>query len=164
VWPEGRVEDAVDVELRQMLEQEAGDADSESLPTTTTKTTETPMPSGPLGLPDADADARELAEIAKRPAITLPEPLHSVMKLLRGPGAPSDFVGSRQLAIMLDRVAVDADEKDLDRAADDLTRELRAIDDELRTIQRRGDGKRARGYDVPKLNEIAARIARKGDK
>lgn len=158
VWPHGRVEDDVDRELRALLESEtADDSPAQDPPTPITMTkTETTM----HGMPDADADARELAEIAKRPAITLPEPLHSVMALLREPGAPADFVGSRQLAILLERVAADAKDKELDRAADELSRELRAIDDEIRTEQRRSDGSRARGYDVPKLKGIAARIAR----
>lgn len=165
VWPVGRVEDDIDRAYRALLDGEPGDNAAEPstpAPTTAPTTTETPMPAGPHGLPDADADARELAEIAKRPAITLPEPLHSVMSLLREPGAPTDFVGTRQLAIMLERVAADADDKELDRAADELTREMRAIDDELRTKQKRGGGERARGYDVAKLKEISARIARGG--
>ncbi|WP_348240160.1 hypothetical protein, partial [Salmonella enterica] len=63
------------------------------------KTTGTPMSLGSLGLPDADADARELSEIAKRPAITLPQPRQAVIELLREPGAPRDFVPSRALVI-----------------------------------------------------------------
>jgi hypothetical protein len=160
VWPEGRTEDAVDVELRKMLEQETGTAIPPPAPTVP----ETPMPTDSHGFPDADADAAELAAIAKRPAITLPEPLHAVMSLLREPGAPTDFVGTRQLVIMLGRISADADEKELNRVADELTREMRAIDDELRTTQRRGGGERARGYDVATLKDIAARIARDSQK
>lgn len=157
VWPGARVvdvvEDAVDVELRKMLEQETGVDD---LPPTFTKTTETPMPSGPHGLPDADADAAELSEIAKRPAIVLPEPLHAVMKLLRDPGAPTDFVSTRQLAIMLERVDADAGEDALKEAARKLGRELSAVDESIRTEQR----ERRQGYPVALLREVAARIAR----
>lgn len=157
VWPGARVvdvvEDAVDAELRKMLEQETG---VDEPPPTFTKTTETPMPSGPHGLPDADADAAELSEIAKRPAIVLPEPLHAVMKLLRDPGAPTDFVSTRQLAIMLERVDADADEDALKEAARKLGRELSAVDESIRTEQR----ERRQGYPVALLREVAARIAR----
>jgi hypothetical protein len=159
VWPEGRAEDAVDMELRKMLEQETvGDAEEQLPPTPTTP--ETPMPAGPLGLPDADADARELAEIAKRPAITLPEPLHAVMKLLRDPGAPTDFVSTRQLAIMLGRVPQDADDAEQKEAARKLGRELAAIDESIRTEQR----DRRQGYAVALLHAVAAQIAKGGNR
>lgn len=163
VWPVGRIEDDVDRALRELIEQETSTTDTTTDTTAITAdvptTTGTPMSLGSLGLPDADADARELSEIAKRPAITLPQPLQAVIELLREPGAPRDFVPSRALVILLGRVDADADEKTLDRAADELARQLRDIDDEIRTIQRRVNGKRSRGYDVPKLHEIAARIA-----
>ena len=158
-WPVGQVGDEVDHALWQMIDQETGAAPAAEQ--------ETPEPSaqpkisdeqpGGVTLPDAEADAAELREIAKKPAITLPEPLQSVIALLRDEQAPRDFISTRQLAILLDRVAADAPEADLKEAARKLGREMAAIDEEIRTEQRG----RLQGYDVPRLKQTAARLARR---
>lgn len=150
-WPVGWVEDDVDVELRKILESDAPLSPKD-----------TPMleTSGPHGFPDADAGIAELAAIANQPALILPEPLAAVMALLREPQAPSDFISTRQLAILLGRANADADEDTLKEAAEQLGREMSEIDKEIRTRQRRGGDGRARGYDIPELKQISARIAR----
>lgn len=111
---------------------------------------------GEGGWPDAEKGVAELAAAANLPAITLPEPLHSVIKLLGDPQAPKDFISTRQLAILLDRVPADASDEELREAARKLGRELAAIDDEIRSEQRG----RLQGFDVPKLKQVAARIAK----
>jgi S-DNA-T family DNA segregation ATPase FtsK/SpoIIIE len=158
-WPVGQLGDEMDQELWQMIEQETGAA-----PAAEQQTPEQPAQPkisdeqpGAVAFPDAEAAAAELREIAKKPAITLPEPLQSVITLLRDEQAPRDFISTRQLAILLDRVVADAPEADLKEAARKLGREMASIDEEIRTEQRG----RLQGYDVPKLKQIAARLARR---
>lgn len=153
-WPVGQMEeDDMDRGLRNLIEQEMA---AQNPPEQSQEPA--PQASGVGEFPDADAAIAELSEIAKRPALTLPEPLASVMALLREEQAPSDFIGTRQLAILLGWVAPDAPDEQLNAAAARLGREMAAIDDEIRTEQ----VKAVRGYDIPKLNAAAARIAREG--
>lgn len=117
----------------------------------------------PGALPSADDAAAAMEEIASRAGrVTLPEPLDAVMALLEERGAPTDFVSTRQLAVRLGRADRDADEAVLDAAAVELGRQLAEVDPALRTVQRRIEGRRARGYDVAALRQVAARIARGG--
>ncbi len=147
-WPGGgtvevAVMDEIDRELQRMLDQEQ--------PTTPPSE---PGP-GPAGMPDAEAGIAELREAAARMATpTLPEPLLSVMRILADPRAPKEFVSTRQLAILIDRVDPHAPEPELKEAARKLGRELAALDSQLRTEQR----DRLMGYPVPLLRSVARRL------
>lgn len=146
-WPVGQPVDPIDVELRQMLEDHG--------PTDTAR----PAPAPPAGeFPDAEAGVAELTAIADRigTPLTLPEPLAAVMALLAEPQAPRDFIPTRQLAILLERVAADAEDGELTKAAQKLGRELSTIDGAIRSVQRGN----LMGYDVPALKKVAARLAR----
>lgn len=146
-WPVGLPEDAIDVELRELLEHHG--------PTDTAPPEQAP-PSGEF--PDAEAGVAELTAIADRigTPLTLPEPLAAVMALLAEPQAPRDFIPTRQLAILLDRAAADAEDGELTKAAQKLGRELSTIDGAIRSVQRGN----LMGYDVPALKKVAARLAR----
>lgn len=149
-WPVGRVEDDTDRALREMLESEA--AKENPVPAD-----ERPHPTpSDGGWPDTDKDVAELSAIARRPALTLPEPLASVMSLLRDADAPKDWVSTQRLAIMLGRVDGDAGVEARKAAAQKLGRELSTINEAIRSEPR----DRMLGYDVPNLKKIAARIAR----
>lgn len=153
-WPVGQVGDEMDAALWELIDQEkAGQQPAEQAEAQPTADT-----SGVGEFPDAEAAVAELKEIANRPALTLPEPLRSVVALLREEQAPKDFISTRQLAILLGRVEADADDEELKVAAAKLGREMAAIDGEIRTEQRG----RLMGYDVPALKTTAARIARGG--
>jgi S-DNA-T family DNA segregation ATPase FtsK/SpoIIIE len=156
-WPVGQLGDEVDQELWQIIDEETGAPAEQETPERPGQPKVADGQPGAVAFPDAEAAAEELREIAKKPAITLPEPLQSVIALLRDEQAPRDFISTRQLAILLDRVPADAPETDLKEAARKLGREMAAIDEEIRTVQRG----RLQGYDVPKLKAIAARLARK---
>lgn len=149
-WPVGTPEDPIDAELRALL-----DTHTEPEPDTEPAV----APSGEM--PDAQAGADRLTEIADRIAtpLTLPEPLASVVALLAEPGAPKDWVSTAQLAILLGRVDADAPTEQRRAAAQKLGRELSAIDPAIRSEQR----DRLQQYDVVALRKVAARIAR-GDK
>lgn len=151
-WPVGRPdtpEDPIDVELRKLLEAHA--------PTDTLAEGQA-VEGGEF--PDAAKGVAELNEVAGRigTPLTLPEPLAAVVAILAEPQAPKDFISTRQLAILLGRVGGDADEAELKEAARRLGRELSAVDEDIRSVQR---GK-LQGYDVPALRVVAARIARGG--
>lgn len=154
VWPVGDMDemDELEMELRKMIDEhgpvgEPHDAVEQAAV----------VEPGPAGeFPDAAAGVADLNAAAARPALTLPEPLGSVMRLLADERAPRDFVSTRQLAILLDRVPGDAPDEELREAARQLGRELAALDGEIRSEQRG----RVQGYDVPALRATAARLAR----
>lgn len=169
VWPVGVVEDPldrvadgaeddIDRELRKWLDTADGPITKDDAMTTPPETT--PTPEG--GWPDVDSDMAELKRIAEQPKLVLPEPLASIISLLTEPQAKThihkDFISTRQLAVLLQRVPADASDDELTEAAAKLGRELSKLDDELRTEQR----KALRGYDVNLLRRVAMRIARSG--
>ena len=145
-WPMNRKADDWDEGLRELIESEQ---QTDVEPT---------APQG--GMPDVEAAVAGLSAAAAAIAegVTLPEPLAAVIRLLADPAAPKDFVSTKQLAIMLGRVAGDAPDDEVTEAAQTLGREMSLIDDELRTDQR----DRKRGYSVPLLKSVASRLAAGG--
>lgn len=90
----------------------------------------------------------------------LPAPFDELAALLDASNAPADWVSTAQLAIVLDRVSADADEKSVSDAAWQLGRDLSTIVPALRTtgprtVGRGEDGKprKRNGYSVPRLRE-----------
>jgi len=91
----------------------------------------------------------------------LPEPMATIGDLLAAANAPSDFVSTRQLAAVLDRVPHDADDDAKETAAWALGRELQALVPNLKTRQTNvGGGRKRRGYDVPRLLAAIACLRR----
>lgn len=156
VWPVGRVEDEMDVELRKMLEGKPPVTETPAPETTTPEAPEVASPSS--GLPDVADDLAALRAAGSQPAIVLPEPLGAVVALMRDERFPADWISTRQLAILLDRVPADAPEEELREAARKLGRALAAVDDELRAVPR----DRRQGYETSTLRAVAARLARGG--
>ncbi len=122
----------------------------------------------PSAIPDVSDGIEKLNEIASRFGQArplerpVPEPLRAVIELLDEPGAPTEWVSTAKLAIVLGRAEPDASEERIAEAAAQLGRELALAVPNLRTRQRRaGDAPRARGYDVARLRAATA-AAREG--
>lgn len=147
-WPvTGKPVDPIEAELHNMIAQTMA-SDS--------PTADDPRKVGDIELPDPAVGVAELNAITNKPALTLPEPLQSVMKLLAEEPAPKDWISTQQLAILLERVAPDADVAERKAAAQKLGRELSTIDERIRAEPK----DRMQGYDVPRLKKLAAEIAR----
>lgn len=157
-WPVGELpqpeqpEDDMDVALRNMIDmtKSSDPALQKDVPPPAAPTVE------PGGWPNVEDDIAELTAIARKPALTLPEPLQSVMKLLTEVPAPKDWISTQQLAILLDRVTADAPLEERKEAARKLGRELAAIHPDIRATPK----DRLQGFEVPELKKTAARIAR----
>lgn len=93
----------------------------------------------------------------------IPDPLGIVIALLNLPGAPTDWVSTELLAVASQRVDAAADPETVQRAAEQLGRDLSAQDPRLTAdkSQKWVDGKRKRGYPVAALRAAAERAARK---
>lgn len=144
--------DDLDRELRNIIDMETINMHDQPAPPP-------PAPStSSAALPDADALTASLDAATARlgKALPLPEPLAAVMDILEHDGAPTDWVPTRELAIRLGRVARDADDADVRKAAQQLGRELSTIDADLRSVPR----DRVQCYDVHLLRRVAAKIAR----
>lgn len=91
----------------------------------------------------------------------IPDPLGLILAMLDKPGAPTDWVSTQRLAVVLQRVAAGADTDTLRRAAEQLGRDLSAQDPELTpTPPKRHDGKRLRGFAVADLRAAGERLRR----
>lgn len=165
VWPVGKLpepeqpRDAMEVELHNMIDMaKAADPTLDVPPPAAPGAPVTAAEPG--GWPNVEDDVAELTAIARKPALSLPEPLQSVMKLLAEEPAPKDWISTQQLAILLGRVTADADVIERKTAAQKLGREMSTIDERIRAEPK----DRMQGYDVPKLKKLAAEIARRGEK
>jgi hypothetical protein len=92
--------------------------------------------------------------------LPLPDPFDSIESALRASNAPTDWVSTAQLAMVLDRVAPDADPAEVDKAAWTLGRELSALVPNLRSTGPRnvGEGRKRNGYSVPRLLAACAAL------
>jgi hypothetical protein len=92
----------------------------------------------------------------------LPEPFDRIDDVLSLPGAPTDWVSTAKLAVTLGRVAPDADEDELARAAWTLGREMAKIVPNLRSTGPRsvGDGRKRNGYTVERLKAACEALRR----
>lgn len=118
----------------------------------------------------ADVDIRSIASgvdetVAGVEAITAsmiepPAPFADIESLLRTKNAPQDWVSTAQLAMVLDRVAPDADEDAVSQAAWALGRELAALVPNLKSTGPRniGGGRKRNGYSVPRLLDACAAL------
>ncbi len=93
----------------------------------------------------------------------LPEPLRSIDELLQADNAPTEFVSSGKLAIVLGRVAPDASEDDIAEAGARLAKELSLLVPGLTTKQKRTAQGRPRGYYVARLRAAANAVRRSED-
>lgn len=95
----------------------------------------------------------------------IPDPLGAVHKLLSLPKAPTEWVATEILALALQRVSPYADPDVIERASEQLGRDLTAQDPRLKAAKSQrsfgtdGTGKRIRkwGYDVAALRAAAER-------
>lgn len=132
------------------------DADDEESPTMTAARTVADF--------DAAIDTTETIETintktAELRARLLPPPLDVIADLLDAANAPAEFVSTAKLAIVLGRVAPDAADADVERAAWALGREISAAVPSLKSRRRNaGGGSKVSGYDVPRLREVVTAI------
>lgn len=117
------------------------------------------MPGTDYDLPDVTDDLRAMQQLHQRtqtPAYTL---LSRIVSVLDDPGAPSEFVSTRQLAIVLARVPGDAPDPQLTAAAEALGTELARMVPGLNTQRRRVEGRPLRGYPVDRLRQALKCLA-----
>jgi hypothetical protein len=120
------------------------------------------------GTPDLSNEVDRLRDIAGRmrgerpatPHSDIPDPLGAVLRALESPRAPTDFVSTRQLALVLGRVSTQAGQVELNGAAQELGRQLSIQVPGLRSQQVwvPTAGKLVRGYRVARLRAAADAI------
>lgn len=111
------------------------------------------------GIPDVTEDLDNLNALQARTQTPAYRMLNQIMSLLSEPGAPAEFVSTRQLAVKLGRVPADASGEDKDAAATALGQEISGLIPGLKTKRSRQVGGRSRGYEIARLREVHKALA-----